>query len=87
MRKMHEANSCKAAVRCSKAEAVLPTAPTRVTAGPVVTALRTSPRGLGVRLSTMHYFVRYHTGKCHAIDLGPARSYLKISRAHKKRQC
>ena len=37
--------------------------PTRATAGPVVSAPRTSPRRLGVRLSTMQKFVRYHTGK------------------------
>ena len=49
------------------------------TAGPVVSASRTSPRKLGVRLSSMQWFVRYHTGKCQAIGPRPFRSSFKSS--------
>ena len=47
------------------------------TAGPVASALRTSRRRLVVRWSTMQYFVRYHTGKGHAIGHGLSRPSLK----------
>ena len=51
----------------------------RGTAGPMVSAPRTSPRRLGVRLSSMQYFFRYHTGKCQAIGVRPSRPSLKSS--------
>ena len=58
--------------------------PTSATAGPVVSARRTSPRRLGERSSTMQQqFVRYHTGKCHPIGHGVP---IHLSRAHKNRQ-
>ena len=40
---------------------------------------RTSPRRLGVRLSSTQQFFRYHTGKCQAIGLRPSRPSLKSS--------
>ena len=50
---------------------------TRATAGPVALAPASFPRRLGVRSSTMQYFVRYHTGTCHAIGNGLSRPSLK----------
>ena len=49
------------------------------TAGPVVSAPRTSPRRHGVRLSSMRQFLRYHTGKCQAIRVRPSRPFLRSS--------
>ena len=49
------------------------------TAGPVVSASRTSPLRLGMGLCTMQWLVRSHAGKCHAIGIGPSRLSLTRS--------
>ena len=46
------------------------------TAGPVVTAPRTSPRRLAVRSPSMLQLFRDHTGKCVDIGLRPSSPYL-----------
>ena len=49
------------------------------TVGPVVSAPRISSRRLGVCLSSMRQFIRYHTGKCQAIGLRPSHSSFNSS--------
>ena len=57
------------------------------TVGPVVSALRTFPRRIGVRLSSMKWLFCYHTGKCESIGFLPSHPTLMSSLETQTKKC